>query len=134
MTAVKNIVFVCVENSSRSQVAEAYARIYQPDGYAVYSAGSRPSGVVNSRALEAMAEVHYDLSRHQSRSLEQIPDIDFDAVITKGCGDSCPDLRAKLKEDWGFPDLGYLPIKEFRKLRCRIEQQVLDLYHRLANN
>lgn len=131
---MKNIVFVCVENSCRSQMAEALARMHQPNGYAIYSAGSRPSGVVNPRAVEVMAELHYDLSRHQSRSLDHLPDLDYDAVITMGCGDNCPELSAKIKEDWGLPDPKHLPIDEFRQVRDRIEQQVLDLYQRLANN
>ena len=96
---MKKLLFVCVENSCRSQIAEAFARIYGGDSVEAFSAGSRPSGVVNRKAIESMKEIGYDLSTHESKSLDNLPDIEWDFVITMGCGDECPLARAKQRED-----------------------------------
>ena len=120
------IVFVCVENSCRSQIAEAFARIFAP-GVDVYSAGSRPSGHVNPKAIASMKEVGYDLTTHASKALEELPAIEFDAAITMGCGDECPHLRAKLHVDWSIPDPKHLAPEEFRGVRDLIADKVRDL-------
>src|SRR5438128_8658535 len=91
----KSWLFVCVENSNRSQMAEAFARIHGGERVEARSAGSRPSGRVNPKAIEAMRELGYDLTRHRSKSLEEVSQegvspVQFDAVVTMGCGDSCP--------------------------------------------
>jgi len=112
-----NVVFVCVENSNRSQMAEAFARLA---GIEAHSAGSRPSGKVNPKAIESMREVGYDLSSHQSKGLADLPDVEFDVAVTMGCGDQCPNLRAKRREDWQIPDPKELPPDEFRKVRDAI--------------
>jgi len=90
---MKRLLFVCVENSCRSQIAEAFARIHGGDQVKAYSAGSRPSGEVNARAIESMKEIGYDLSTHTSKSLDDIPEEGFDFVATMGCGDECPIAR-----------------------------------------
>src|SRR5438067_7401758 len=114
---MKAVLFVCVEHSNRSQMAEAFARIHGGDTVEAYSAGSRPSGVVNPKAIEAMRELGYDLSQHGSKSLSDIPDVDFDFVATMGCGDECPFVRAKRREDWTIPDPKNLLPEEFRHVR-----------------
>lgn len=123
--------FVCVENSCRSQLAEACARRLNLESVAIYSAGSKPSGQVNPKAIDVMREVDYDLSAHQSKSLQDIPDIHYDAVITMGCGDNCPWLKAAIREDWALPDPKHLPIEEFRAMRDTIAAKVEDLINRL---
>ena len=120
----KRFLFVCVENSNRSQMAEAFARIHGGDGIEAYSAGSRPSGTINPKAIDAMKEIAYDLSRHQSKSLSEIPDIQFDFVATMGCGDACPFVRAKRREDWNIPDPKEMPLEDFRAVRDLIETKV----------
>lgn len=125
--AVKRLLFVCVENSNRSQMAEAFARIHGGEAIEAYSAGSRPSGKINPKAVEAMREVGYDLSKHQSKSLSEIPDIEFDFVATMGCGDECPFVRAKQREDWKIPDPKEMPPDEFRKVRDLIEARIKEL-------
>jgi protein-tyrosine-phosphatase len=85
-------------------MAEAFAHIHGGEKVEAYSAGSRPSGVVNPKAIEAMRELGYDLSRQRSRSIVDLPDIEFDFVATMGCGDACPFVRAKHREDWDIPD------------------------------
>ena len=79
---VKRVLFVCVENSNRSQMAEAFARMLGGDKVEAFSAGSRPSGVVNPKAIAAMAELGYDLTAHQSKSLDDLPNVEFDFVAT----------------------------------------------------
>ena len=96
---MKRVLFVCIENSNRSQMAEAFARIHGGNKVEAASAGSKPSGQINPKAMRFMAELGYDLSGHESKSLDQIGG-EFDAVITMGCGDSCPWLPARRREDW----------------------------------
>jgi protein-tyrosine-phosphatase len=121
------VLFVCVENSCRSQIAEAFARIHGGAGVDAYSAGSRPSGAVNGRAIASMREIGYDLSTHQSKSLGEIPAGPFDAVVTMGCGDACPWVPARQREDWAIPDPKDMEPDEFRKVRDEIEAKVKDL-------
>lgn len=128
---MKKILFVCIENSCRSQMAEAFARMYGKDIIEAYSSGSRPSGVVNKKAVSAMAETGYDLSSHTSKSLNDIPDIEYDRVITMGCGDACPFIRAKKREDWVIPDPKNMNRNDFRNVRNMIEDKVKDFIKHL---
>ena len=120
----KSWLFVCVENSNRSQMAEAFARIHGGDKVEAYSAGSRPSGKINPKAIRTMKEIGYDLSTHRSKSLSEIPEIGFDFVATMGCGDECPFVRATRREDWDIPDPKDMPPEEFRAVRDLIETRV----------
>jgi len=124
---MKSLLFVCVENSCRSQMAEAFARIHGYDEVYAYSAGSRPSGQINPKAIESMMELGYHLSRHTSKSLDDLPHIEWDFVATMGCGDECPLIRAKHREDWNIPDPKDMPPEEFRKVRDEIESKVKQL-------
>jgi protein-tyrosine-phosphatase len=124
----KPVLFVCVENSNRSQMAEAFARIHGAGRIEAYSAGSRPSGRVNPKAAEAMREIGYDLTKHRSKSLSDIPAIEFDAVVGMGCGDeACPLVRARRREEWDLPDPKELPTERFREVRDLIEKKVKEL-------
>jgi arsenate reductase (thioredoxin) len=124
MSTPKRVLFVCVENANRSQMAEAFARILGGAAVAAYSAGSRPSGAVNPRAIDAMRELGYDLSAHGSKSLDELPDVAFDFVATMGCGDACPMVRARQREDWSIPDPKHLSADEFRVVRDLIRDRV----------
>ncbi len=127
----KRVLFVCVENCNRSQMAEAFARIHGGSRVEAYSAGSRPSGIINPRAIEAMRELGYDLSSQSSKSLDDLPtDREWDFVATMGCGDACPMLRARRREDWNLPDPKHLPPEEYRRVRDDIETRVKTM---LAN-
>ena len=117
-------VFVCVENSNRSQMAEAFARMAGVDAY---SAGSRPSGKVNPKAVEAMRELGYDLTTHHSKSLDDLADVQFDVAVTMGCGDACPNLRAARREDWQIPDPKEMQPEQFREVRDLIGRKVKEL-------
>jgi len=128
---MKRVVFVCVENSNRSQMAEAFARMHGAGKVEAYSAGSRPSGQVNPKAVEAMRELGYDLTRHRSKSLADLAGVEFDLAVTMGCGDECPLLRAGAREDWTIPDPRNLPPEEFRTVRDSIEENVKALLRRM---
>ena len=131
MSTVKRVLFVCVENANRSQMAEAFARILGGKSVEAYSAGSRPSGVVNPKAIEAMRELGYDLSVHGSTSLDELPDVAFDFVATMGCGDACPMVRARQRADWSIPDPKHLPADEFRVVRDLIRDRVQTMLDEL---
>jgi len=128
---VKRVLFVCVENSNRSQMAEAFARIHGTGSVEASSAGSRPSGKVNPRAIAFMKEVGYDLSTHNSKSLDSFNSQDIDVAVTMGCGDACPLVRARHREEWQIPDPKELLDDDFRKVRDLIEQKVKELLARL---
>lgn len=126
MTAKKRVLFVCVENSNRSQMAEAFAHIHGGDAVEAFSAGSRPSGVINPKAIRFMGELGYDLTTHASKSLDDIGG-EFDAVVTMGCGDDCPWIPAKQREDWALPDPKHMEDDAYRAVREEISARVKTL-------
>jgi len=134
MSTVKRLLFVCVENANRSQMAEAFARILGGAAVEAYSAGSRPSGMVNPKAIESMGELGYDLSAHGSKSLDELPDVEFDFVATMGCGDACPLVRTRQRADWSIPDPKHLPADEFRVVRNLIRDKVQATLDELGVN
>jgi protein-tyrosine-phosphatase len=125
------VLFVCVENSNRSQMAEAFVRMHGGDRVKAFSAGSRPSGQVNPRAIQFMRELGYDLSLHTSKSLDQFNGSEIDVAVTMGCGDACPLVKASWREEWNIPDPKAMPDDEFRGVRGLIEKKVKDLLARL---
>lgn len=131
---MKNILFVCIENSNRSQMAQAFAIMHGQNLVRAYSAGSKPSGKINPKAIAAMRELGYDLSKHDSKSLEQIPDEEYEYAITMGCGDACPFVKAKHREDWQIPDPREMNEEDFRKVRDLIEQKVKEVLKKLTDN
>ena len=124
---MKKILFVCIENSCRSQIAEAFAKIHGRGILQAYSAGSNASGVVNIKAIKSMKEIGYDLSTHNSKALSQIPDVEYDYAITMGCGDECPLVKTKNRTDWDLPDPKNMSEDEFNEVRDKIEIKVLAL-------
>lgn len=128
----KKLLFVCVENSNRSQMSEAFAKILGGENFEAYSAGSKPSGIVNPKAIAAMKELNYDLSKHQSKSLDDVKRFaPFDAVVTMGCGDACPWMPAKKLIDWEIPDPKNLPPDEFNMVRDQIRDKIKELLQTL---
>lgn len=124
---MKNILFVCVENANRSQMAEAFGHMHKKEGLAVYSAGSEPAGKINPKAIAAMADLGYDLNAHQSNTLKKVEHLNFDAVISMGCGDDCPHIKTQRREDWQIPDPKNLSKKEYLVIRDYIEIKVREL-------
>lgn len=129
--SIKRVLFVCVENSNRSQMAQAFALIHGGATVEAHSAGSRPSGKINPKAVAAMAEIGYDLTTHASKSLDDIPAGPYDAVVTMGCGDACPMVQARIREDWQIPDPRDMAPEQFREVRDLVERKVKELLARL---
>ncbi|MES2767008.1 MAG: arsenate reductase ArsC [Bacteroidota bacterium] len=125
---MKKILFVCIENSNRSQMAQAFALMHGNGKIEALSAGSRPSGKINPKAIAAMSELGYDLTTHASKSLDDIPrEEPFDYVITMGCGDECPFIPARERFDWQIPDPRDMQPEDFKKVRDLIETKVKGL-------
>ena len=131
--AVKTLLFVCVENSNRSQMAEAFARMHGGSEIQAFSAGLRPSGRINPKAVQAMQERGYDLTTHDSKGLSEFNGKQVEAAVTMGCGDECPLVDAKLRVDWKIPDPREMPPEEFRQVRDLIEKKVLELLQQLQS-
>jgi protein-tyrosine-phosphatase len=124
---MKRVLFVCIENACRSQMAEAFARRLGAGRVEACSAGSRATGSVDPRAVAFMAERGYDLNVQASKPLSAFEGQTFDAIVTMGCGDACPWLPATHRADWDLPDPKALPDKEFRAVRDDVERRVQRL-------
>ncbi len=124
----KKLLFVCVENSNRSQMSQAFAFLLGGEKVEAYSAGSKPSGIINPKAIAAMKELGYDLSVHESKSLEEVKQFaPFDVVVTMGCGDACPWMPARRFVDWQIPDPKHMDPDDFNKVRDFIRDKVAAL-------
>ena len=132
MSALPRVLFVCVENACRSQMAAGFARMHGARQVEVHSAGSKPAVVVNPRAIAFMAERGCDISAQVPAPLSAFADQAFDVVVTMGCGDACPWLPARVREDWALPDPKHLSDAEFRAVRDDIEQRVQHLLSKLG--
>ncbi len=130
----KKLLFVCIENSNRSQMSQAFAKILGGDLVEAYSAGSKPSGIVNPKAIAAMKELGYDLSAHDSKSLDEVKAFaPFDVVVTMGCGDACPWMPAKRFVDWQIPDPKHMEPAEFNTVRDFIRDKIASLLIELSD-
>jgi arsenate reductase len=126
------LLFVCVENSCRSQMAEGFARALGGGRVAAFSAGSKPSGRVDARAIRFMREQGIDLAVQRSKGLDDLPEGTWDTVITMGCGDACPHLPARRRLDWDLLDPKRLDDDGFRAVRDRIRARVRELIDETA--
>lgn len=133
MNKQKRILFVCVENSNRSQMSQAFANMFGGHEVEAYSAGSMPSGVINPKAITAMKELGYDLCKHDSKSIRNVEQYaPFDVIVTMGCGDACPWMPANRFIDWQIPDPKNLDPQEFNKVRDLICSKVKGLLKELG--
>jgi protein-tyrosine-phosphatase len=109
-------------------MSQAFATKFGRDKIESYSAGSKPSGQINPKAVAAMAELGYDLTQHSSKSLDEVKQFaPFDVVITMGCGDACPWMPAKQFIDWEIPDPRNMDREQFNKVRDLIGEKVKEL-------
>ncbi len=131
MPGPHRILFVCVENACRSQMAEGFARHYGGDHVIAVSAGSRPRGRVDETAMAAMREKGISLDAHVSKGFAQLPNQTWDVVVTMGCGDACPQIPAKKRLDWTIPNPAWQPLDGYRQIRDLIEQRVRELLEEL---
>ena len=121
------VLFACIENSCRSQIAEGFAHIHGSNTLMPFSAGSKASGELNNKAVIAMKEIGYDLTEHKSKGLDEFSDLKFDYLITLGCNDKCPNIETKLRKEWDIPDPKNMNLEDFFKVRDLIEKKVLSL-------
>jgi arsenate reductase (thioredoxin) len=124
---MKKVLFVCIENSCRSQMAEGFASLFGKDVLEAYSAGSKASGRVDPNAVKVMHEAGVDISGHRSKGFHEVPVKEFDYVITMGCGDQCPFVPAKKRIDWQIEDPRDRDMDFFRKVRDNIKRKVQGL-------
>ncbi|MGN6444243.1 arsenate reductase ArsC [Amnibacterium sp.] len=127
-----SILFVCVHNAGRSQMAAGFAAALGGDRVRVLSAGSEPAESINPVAVEAMREVGIDIAGTRPRVLDVDDVRASDAVITMGCGDACPVFPGKRYEDWELTDPAGLPIERVRPIRDEIRDRVARLLAELA--
>ncbi len=128
---MKRVLFVCVENANRSQMAEAFARMHGAGVVDPASAGSSPADSVGKGAVAAMLERGYDLSTHVPKRIDEVGPGPWDRVVTMGCGDACPAIPGARHEDWDLPDPRDLPPESLYAVRDEIERRVLDLVARV---
>ncbi len=126
------VLFVCVHNAGRSQMAAGWLRHLAGDRVQVLSAGSAPAGSINLVAVEAMAEVGIDIAGHQPQLLSDTAVRASDVVITMGCGDACPFYPGTRYEDWKLDDPAGQGIEAVRPIRDEIRARVEDLIASLA--
>jgi len=128
------VLFVCVHNAGRSQMAAGFMREIGGDRIEVLSAGSAPKDTINPVAVEAMAEVGIDIANQQPKVLTTEAVQESDAVITMGCGDVCPVFPGKRYEDWVLEDPAGQDIAFVRKVRDEIKSRVEGLLSELLEN
>lgn len=129
---VPRVLFVCVENACRSQMAEAFGRRHGSPGVEVFSAGSDPADRVNPRTEELMAERGVPLSDAAPTPVAELPGGRYDVVVSMGCGDRCPSVPADRRVEWELPDPAELSDEGFREVRDEIEGRVRGLLRSLA--
>ncbi|GIV10055.1 MAG: arsenate reductase [Fimbriimonadales bacterium] len=136
-TQPKLVLFVCVGNSCRSQMAEGFGNHYGQGKVVAFSAGTAPSGKVHPQAIEAMREIGIDITSQTSKSVHEFDIAQFDAVVSLCDARTdalCPATYMGVQEHWDIPDPVGSPIEEFRRVRSMIEARVKDLVRRLADN
>jgi len=134
MSDKPSVLFVCVHNAGRSQMAAAWLTHLAGDRVEVRSAGSNPGAGVNPAAVEAMAEVGIDISAEVPKMLTVDAVKESDVCITMGCGDTCPVFPGKRYEDWDLPDPAGHPIEAVRPIRDQIRAQVQQLVFELLRD
>ncbi|OGP65661.1 MAG: hypothetical protein A2169_04805 [Deltaproteobacteria bacterium RBG_13_47_9] len=121
------ILFVCIENARRSQMAQGFAEAFGQRELEVYSAGSHPSSAIDPLVIEVMKEKGIDLSGNQPKGLNDLPPIEMDFLITMGCEETCPAVLARKIIEWQIPDPKGKPVNVFREVRDLIEDKVRSL-------
>jgi arsenate reductase len=132
----QTVLFVCVENSGRSQMAEGFFRRYAPRGYITISAGTKPSGDINPLAIKVMKEVGIDISNQKSKDITEDMIRNSTKIVNMGCMDKsfCPTLFIPHVIDWGIEDPKGKPVEKVREIRDDIDRKVRQLAAELAKD
>ena len=130
----KKVLFVCVQNASRSQMAQGFAEAFGKGRVEAYSAGSHPSSQINPLAIEVMKEKNIDLSGRRPKGLNDLPSIQMDYLVTMGCEETCPAVPARNIIEWQIPDPKGKPIDEVRKIRDMLEVKVKTLIEEVVQS
>ena len=131
MSEKPKILFVCIENSCRSQMAEGFARHLAGEKIEAFSSGSHPSHV-SPMAIEVMQEKGIDISKQKSKGFEDLPYNKFDYIVSMGCGVVCPAFPAKKTIEWQIENPAGSDLNKMRRIRDQIENQVKDLLGRIS--
>jgi arsenate reductase len=126
------ILFVCIENARRSQMAEGFAEALGKGKVKVYSAGSHPSSAIDPMVIEVMREKGIDLSSKRPKGLNDPPSIEMDYLVTMGCEETCPAIPAKKIIEWEIPDPKGKSIEVFRQVRDLIEEKLKNLLEEIS--
>ncbi len=129
---MKKILFVCVENACRSQMAEGFARRFGKGVAEAHSAGSRPGAEVNPLAVEVMGEAGIDISGRVPKGFSEVPGEAIDYVVMMGCRDECPVVPARERIEWDIPDPKGKGIDVFRGVRDEIGRKVKRLVEEIG--
>ena len=128
------IVFICVENARRSQMAQGFVEVFEKGKLEVYSAGSRPSSEIDPLVIEVMKEKGIDLSGKRPKGLNDLPPAEMDYLVTMGCEETCPAIPAKKIIEWEIPDPKGKSTDFFREVRDIIEGKVKSLFEEIEKN
>ena len=127
------VLFACVENSCRSQIAEAFAKKISPHKFDFYSAGSKPSGIINPLAIKLLKSQGVYLTDHRSKDVSEFINIKIDYLILMGCGDQCPNIVAEERVEWDIPDPKDMEAPEFLNVIEIIRGEVKKLIKTIDN-
>jgi arsenate reductase len=123
---VNTVLFVCVENACRSQLAEAIANAKFGDYLKAFSAGSNPAKIINPKAVSSLARIGIVLKNKRPKNVLAYEGHDFDFCVTMGCGDACPTFLSSVKIDWNIPDPKHMNDFEFDQIRDLIEKKIVE--------
>ena len=127
------VLFACVENSCRSQIAEALAKKISPHKFNFYSAGSKPSGIINPMAIKLLKSQGVYFTNHRSKDVSEFINIKIDYLILMGCGDQCPNIVAEERVEWDIPDPKDMEAPEFLNVIEIIRGEVKKLIKTIDN-
>jgi len=131
--AKKAILFACIGNCCRSQMAEGFAKKIAGDKFEIYSAGTKPAGFVHPDAIAVMKEAGIDISSQYSKGFNQVPAKKFDYVVTMGCSETCPVVPTKEKIDWEIEDPIGQGMDVFRRVRDTIRSKVEEFLSSISH-
>lgn len=128
------VLFLCVENACRSQMAEVFAKRYGRERIEAVSAGSKPRGQIDPYAIAVLEERGLTVQGQRSKGLAELSKITWDVVVSLGCGEDCAVVPAKTRLDWQIPDPAHQPLEVYRKVRDLIEEEVRSLIEQLTTS